>query len=194
MRNFSRFLLLAFLLAGFALVGCSKQETPSETAATPAAAPKYTPPAAAATGNKDCNPNGKSCDIDSAQIYDEDHGPDKSKHSCDPWDDNSAIHVTTGTPGGGKFKKIVVKPGAGHGKFDITVHACPGSSGNPFPNAKNNGTHNGWDSGDVDPGAKPQSHYQLIMTETAPPAGGKAKKMQSDPHIVIDGTGAGNNR
>ena len=172
------FLVLWLLVAAFALFGCGKQETTPES--TPA-----TPPPVAATGNKHCNPNGKACEITSAQIYDEDHGPDKSKHGCAPWDDNEAIHVSV-SGASGKFKKIVVKPGTGHDTFDMTVQACPGSSGNPFPYAQNNGHHNGWDSGDVDPKAKPYSHYQLIMKEKVTKGSGKSKKVQSDPHIVID--------
>ena len=179
MRNVSRFWLLLLVMVTLALFGCSKQETIPEPTPTPYPTP--TPPPKV-TGNKHCasGGGGNSCDLTSDQVYDEDHGPDKSLHTCAPWDDDAAIHITMGTTGPGKFKKIHVTAGSGHAKFDISVQACPGSTANPFPSAKNM-NHDDWDSGDLGASIAAGSHYRLLMTETGP----KGKKMTSDPHIVI---------
>ena len=177
MRNTSSLLVLLFLAMALVLVGCGTQETTP----SPTPTPKPTPPPVTATGNKHCasGGGGNSCDLTSDQVFDEDHGPDKSQHTCSPWDDNGALHITKMNAGAGKFKKIHVKGGGSHPNFDITVEACPGSTGNPFPHAVNS-HHNDWDSGDLDPSIKDGSHYRLIMAEKT----AKGKKM-SDPHIVI---------
>jgi hypothetical protein len=181
MQSIPRSLLFTILLVGLALVGCSTQ-TPPEATPTPTA----TPAAVTATGNKDCVPTGTgndTCDVTSGQVFDEDHGPNKTQHQCEPWDDTTAIHVTAGTTGPNKFKKIHIKGEPAHPIDSVTFEACHGSSGNPFPSAKKNGKD--WESGGLGPDAKDGYHYRLIMgTKTA---SGKMKK--SDPHIVVDGTG-----
>jgi len=186
MRDFPRFLVLAFLLAGFVFVGCSKQETPTETTATP----KYTPPAppATATGNKDCAATGSgndTCKLTTDQVAAE---AGMAGHDCESFVADSAIHITKGAVTSGRFKKIHIKKENSSGKdFTIAVAPCPGSSGNPFPHAKKPDKDN-WDSGDFDPSVADNAHFHLVMTEKS----AKGTK-QSDPHIVIDGTGMGGN-
>jgi type 1 fimbria pilin len=171
-----RVLVLVLLALGLLLAGCGKEEAPPSP--SPTATP---PPPPKVTGNKHCQDQGGTCQITSDDIYAESQGEGASGHKCDPWDDNEAIYVTKGNAGNGKFKKIHVIAGANHKQFTISLEACPGSSGNPFPAAKNK-NNDDWDSGDLDPKTADKSHYHLIMTE-------KTKKgmKKSDPHIVVGG-------
>lgn len=179
MRSIPRSLALAFLLAAFAFVGCSKQETTPSPTPTPTPAP----PPATASGNKDCK-GTDTCKLTTDEVAAESGMPG---HGCDGFDVNSAIHITKGAATSGKFKKIHIKKENGSAKdFTIAIAACPGSSGNPFPNAKKADKDN-WESGDLDPSVADNARYHLIMTEKTP----KGAK-QSDPHIVIDGTGMSN--
>lgn len=180
MRSIPRFLALAFLLAAFAFVGCGKQET------TPSPTPTPTPPpTATASGNKDCKATGAgndTCKLTTDEVAAQSGMPG---HGCAGFDETSAIVITKGAVASGKFKKIHIKKEKDDGNsFDIKVEACPGSSGNPFPYAKQTDKDN-WESGDLNASVADKSHYHLTMTVKT------AKGMKkSDPHIVIDGGGS----
>jgi hypothetical protein len=179
MQSIPRSLLFTILLAGLALVGCSK-ETPPE----PTPAPTSTPPPVTATGNKDCAAEGTgngTCKLSTEQVAAESGMPG---HGCNGFVDETAIHIAKGDLKPGKFKKIhIKKEKTSPNDFTIAVEACPGSKGNPFPHA-NKPDKDNWDSGDLDPTVADDSHFHLIMTEKT--AKGTKK---SDPHIVVDGTG-----
>ena len=175
-----RFLVLLLLVVAMALFGCSKQETPS-----PTPTPTPTPPPVV-TGNRDCVGEGtgnEKCKLTTDQVEAESAMPG---HGCDGFDLASAIHITKGTAGSGKFKKIHIKKDhASPGTFTIKVEPCPGSTGNPFPHA-NKPNNDNWESGDLDPSVPDNARYHLTMTKKTAKGGSTASKT-FDPHIVIEG-------
>lgn len=174
MTRYSRFALpvLALMLA---LAGCGKQEAPPSPSPSPTPTP--TPPPKATY----CEPDGDTCKVKAKEVVAQQGKPG---HTCDSFDDNSAIHYSLST---GKFNSIkVVKNADTDPDFTVTITPCGDAPADPFSKMPPKNPVKEWASGKKNKKYKDSQlvgkHYTMMVTEKGAAQGG-------DPHIVIDQRG-----
>jgi hypothetical protein len=173
MRDHAKFFAPLLLVVALALFGCGKQETPPEPTPTP------TPPPPTATNY--CHDDGDNCEVKVKDIKDE---QGKAGHTCDNFDEPSAIHYSLTT---GKYKSIkVVKNNATDPDFEVAITPCGDAPADPFGVMPPKKKVKEWTSGKKNKKYKDSQlegkRYTMMVTEAGAAQG-------ADPHIVIDGTG-----